>query len=65
MSIPEEAKIDLDKIISEFIQYVNEDSPDLSTDPNVIKVKVLKPDSYDCPCCSRSARANLNKEVTK
>ena len=28
----------------EFVQYVNEDSPNLSTDPNIIRVKVIKPD---------------------
>jgi len=38
--------IDLNQIISEFIQYVNEDSPDVSTDPNILRVKIIKPDSY-------------------
>jgi len=37
-------KIDLNQVISEFIQYVNEDSPNLGTDPNIVRVKVIKPD---------------------
>ena len=44
MTISKDDKIDLNQIISEFIQYVNEDSPNLSTDPNIIRVKVIKPD---------------------
>jgi len=44
MTISNNDKIDLNQIISEFIQYVNEDSQNLSTDPNVIRVKVIKPD---------------------
>ena len=39
-SIPKD-KIDLDEIVSEFIQYINQDSQNLSTDPNVVKVKVI------------------------
>ena len=50
----EEDKIDLNEIVSEFIQYINQDSQNLSTDPNVIKVKVIKPDPTDCPSCARS-----------
>lgn len=42
--IPESDKIDLDTIVSEFIQYVNEDSPNISTDPNIVRVKVIKSD---------------------
>ena len=56
MTISNEDKIDLDQMISEFIQYVNEDSPNLSTDPNAIKVKVIKPDENECPNCYRSAK---------
>jgi len=44
MTISKDDKIDLNQIISEFVQYVNEDSPNLSTDPNIIRVKVIKPD---------------------
>jgi len=44
MTISDDDKIDLNKIVSEFIQYVNEDSPDLSTDPNVKRIKVIKSD---------------------
>ena len=43
-NISSEDKIDLNKIVSEFIQYVNEDSPDISTDPNVVRVKIIKKD---------------------
>jgi hypothetical protein len=32
---------------------VNEDSPNLSTDPNVRRVKVIKADG-ECPGCSMS-----------
>jgi len=53
--IPEEDKIDLNQIISEFIQCVNQDSPNISTDPNILKVKVIKPDPTDCPSCSRKS----------
>ena len=52
--ILEKDKINLDEIVSEFIQYINQDSQNLSTDPNVIKVKVIKPDPTDCPSCSRT-----------
>ena len=45
MSISNDDKIDLNQIVSEFINYVNEDSPNLSTDPNVKRIKVIKPDS--------------------
>jgi hypothetical protein len=44
-NIPPEDKIDLNEIVSEFIQYVNEDSPNLSTDPNIKRIRVIKPDS--------------------
>jgi len=44
MSISNDDKIDLNQIVSEFINYVNEDSPNLSTDPNVQRIKVIKPD---------------------
>jgi len=53
MTISNDEKIDLDEITLEFIQYVNENSPDLSTDPNVVKVKVIKPGENYCqrtPC---------------
>ena len=43
MTISNNDKIDLNQIVSEFIQYVNEDSPNLSTDPNIQRVKVIKP----------------------
>lgn len=56
MSISDEEKIDLNQIVSEFIQYVNEESADLSTDPNIVKVKVNKVDPNECPSCSRSTR---------
>lgn len=45
-NIPSDDKIDLNKIVSEFIQYVNEDSPNLSTDPNIQRIKVIKPDPH-------------------
>jgi hypothetical protein len=52
--IPSESEIDLNQVISEFIQYVNEDSPNLSTDPNVVRVKIIKPNEHDwhrkAPC---------------
>ena len=44
MNTSNDDKIDLNKIISEFIQYVNEDSPNLSTDPRIKRIKVIKPD---------------------
>ena len=43
-SISSNDKIDLNQIVSEFINYVNEDSPNLSTDPNIKRVKIIKPD---------------------
>ena len=43
MTISNNDKIDLNQIVSEFIQYVNEDSPNISTDPNIQRVKVIKP----------------------
>ncbi len=43
-NIPSDDKIDLNQIVSEFINYVNEDSPNLSTDPNIKRVKIIKPD---------------------
>jgi hypothetical protein len=46
MPISNEDKIDLNQIVSEFIQYVNEDSPDISTDPNIVRVKIIKPDEF-------------------
>ena len=52
--ISDKDKIDLDEIISEFIQYINQDSQDLSTDRNVVKVKVIKPDPIDCSSCART-----------
>jgi hypothetical protein len=45
MTISNDDKIDLNQVISEFIQYVNEDSPNISTDPNIKRVRVIKPDS--------------------
>lgn len=45
-SILSNDKIDLNQIVSEFINYVNEDSPNLSTDPNVKRVKIIKPDGH-------------------
>jgi len=44
MLISESDKIDIDQIIYEFIQYVNQESPDISTDTDVVRVKVIKPD---------------------
>jgi hypothetical protein len=41
-------KIDLNQIVSEFVNYVNEDSPNLSTDPTTKRVKVIKPDPEGC-----------------
>jgi hypothetical protein len=52
--IPDKDKINLDEIVSEFIQYINQDSQNLSTDPNVVKVKVIKPDPTDCSGCART-----------
>lgn len=49
--IPEKDRINIDDIIEDFINAVNEDSPDLSTDPNVKRVKVKYVDPYDYPCC--------------
>ena len=46
MTISKDNKINLNEIVKEFIQYVNEDSPELSTDPNVVRVKIIKPDEY-------------------
>ena len=44
-NIPLDDKINLNEIISEFIQYVNEDSPvGLSTDPSIKRIRVIKPD---------------------
>ena len=57
MSIKEEDKIDLDKLVKEFVQLINEDSQDLSTDPNVKRVKVIK---ADCGCCSKDCSGNEN-----
>lgn len=45
-TISKDEKIDLNQIVSEFIQYINEDSPNLSTDPNVVRIKVIKPDEH-------------------
>ena len=45
-NIPLDDKIDLNQIVSEFINYVNEDSPNLSTDPNIKRVKIIKPDGH-------------------
>lgn len=45
-NIPLDDQIDLNQIISEFISYVNEDSPtDLTTNPNVKRIRVIKADS--------------------
>ncbi len=44
MTTSNDEKIDLDKITREFVYYVDENSTDLSTDPDVIRVKVIKPD---------------------
>jgi hypothetical protein len=45
MTISNEDKIDLNQIVSEFIQYVNEDSPaGLSTDPSIKRIRVIKAD---------------------
>ena len=52
MIISNDDKIDLNKIISEFIQYVNEDSSNLSTDPTTVRIKVIKPDENNC--CERT-----------
>ena len=42
-----EDKIDLDQIISEFINCVNEDvDPSKTTDPNVKRVKIIRADSF-------------------
>lgn len=53
MSINDSEKINLEQLVNEFVNMVNEDSPDLSTDPNVRRVKVIKADG-DCPGCSMS-----------
>ena len=48
MTISNEDKIDLNQIVSEFIQYVNEDSPaGLSIDPTIKRIRVIKSDN-DC-----------------
>jgi hypothetical protein len=44
MTISNNDKIDLNQIVSEFVQYVNEDSPNLSTDPHIKRIKVTKSD---------------------
>jgi len=51
MTTSNDEKIDLDKITREFVYYVDENSTDLSTDPDVIRVKVIKPDGS---CCERT-----------
>lgn len=51
MTISNDDKIDLNQIVSEFIQYVNEDSPNISTDPNVVRIKVVKTNEEEC--CQR------------
>jgi hypothetical protein len=47
--IKDEDKIDLDVLISDFTQMVNMESPDLSTDPNVKRVRVIKAED-GCGC---------------
>ena len=44
-------KIDLDELINEFVQMVSDDSPDLSTDPNVKRVKIIRAEG-GCGCCN-------------
>ena len=66
MSIIEDKdKIDLDELINEFVQMVSDDSEDLSTDPNVRRVKVIRA-LEECGCCGRQPpenwKENLNKE---
>jgi len=50
MSIDESNKIDLNQLINEFVQMVSDDSSDLSTDPNVKRVKIIKADG-ECAGC--------------
>jgi hypothetical protein len=45
MTISDNQKLDLDQIVFDFIQYVNEDSPNISTDPNVRRIKIIKSDN--------------------
>jgi len=49
MTYKDDQKIDLDELITEFMNMVNEDGTDLSTDPNVKRVKVIKA-SGGCAC---------------
>ncbi|HQF37199.1 MAG TPA: hypothetical protein PLL26_06215 [Candidatus Dojkabacteria bacterium] len=43
-------KIDLNELITEFVNMVSEDAADLSTDPDVKRVKIIKAEG-DCPGC--------------
>lgn len=45
-------KINLDELINEFIQMVSDDSPDISTDPNVRRVRVIRAEG-GCGCCGQ------------
>ena len=47
--IRDDQKIDLNQLINEFTQMVNEDSTDLSTDPNVKRVKIIRAEG-GCAC---------------
>lgn len=47
--IKEDQKIDLDQLINEFVQMVDENSPEASTDPNVKRVKVIRAQG-GCAC---------------
>ena len=58
MSISDDQKIDLEQIVSEFIQYTSIESANKSTDPSVARVKVIKPDGNDCPCCRPKTQNN-------
>ena len=46
----ESYKINLDELITEFVNMVSEDAADLSTDPDVKRVKIIKAEG-DCPGC--------------
>lgn len=47
--IKDDQKINLDILIGDFVQMVNSESADLSTDPNVKRVKVIK-HTEECGC---------------
>jgi hypothetical protein len=44
MTTSNDSKLDSDQIMFAYIQYVNEASPNISTDPNVCRIKVIKPE---------------------